>query len=79
MTTPDLSEFEQLADNRCKVGKAAAGLDPADTEKLEAALSDATGKITKLAIFRWCQMRGLDVSVRAIESHQAGKCGCPRA
>lgn len=79
-TTPDLSEFHDLARPRtrrtCKVGIAIEQLTGDEAAKVAAAcvLLDeiATGTIVK-----WFKVRGhIDVSVSAVNYHRRGQCSC---
>lgn len=73
----DLSEFkahERTKGPRCSLANPA--LSKEDKAKLEAALADPT--ITNLAIARWLESRGLEISTFPVTRHRRGDCRCGR-
>ena len=77
MGKPDLSEFDELADRRCKLAKALDGVSDDDKTRFEAAFENT--RYDNTVFYDWFQHRGLDVSARAIQEHRAQKCRCHRA
>lgn len=74
----DLSEFAALKRDkgpRCTLEK--PGLKPADAEKLKAAL--AAPSITSVAIARWLENHGMDLTAYVVQRHRRGDCRCGRA
>ena len=74
----DLSEFSALArakGPRCTLERPA--LKPADLEKLKAAL--AAPSITSVAIARWLEDHGIELTSYVVQRHRRGDCRCGRA
>jgi hypothetical protein len=76
----DLSEFTRLAQPKrppCKVAAALAKLEPADREKVEAALA-AVDEVTPGAITLWLEAKGVEDAPRYgfVKSHRKGTCRC---
>jgi hypothetical protein len=81
-TTPDLSEFHDLARPRsrkppCKVKQAIGQLQTSDESvQATAALATTRETIPDGAIVGWFERRDLQVSVAAVTSHRRGRCTC---
>ena len=73
----DLSEFDELNDRRCSVGKLLAGLTAEERALYEKA--EAIEKYDTQTLFRWLRTRSLiDSNSRQVGPHRARKCGCYR-
>lgn len=82
MASPDLSEFEALAQPRkrpCQIGVASEALTPEDAAKLAAACEADRAVINNSAIRKWLKIRDLDASINGITSHRSGTCSCARS
>jgi len=74
----DLSEFAahtRAKGPRCTLEK--PGLKPAEAEKLKAAL--AATSITSVAIARWLEGHGIELTSYVVQRHRRGDCRCGRA
>ena len=73
----DLSEFAahtRAKGPRCTLEK--PGLKPAEAEKLKAAL--AAPSITSVAIARWLEGHGIELTSYVVQRHRRGDCRCGR-
>jgi len=74
----DLSEFaahKRAKGPRCTLQK--PGLKAPEMEKLEAAL--AAPSITSVAIARWLEDHGVELTAYVVQRHRRGDCRCGRA
>jgi len=70
----DLSEFRDIRDLRCLIGRSFEKLSIEDAEKLQAAILEKT--ISSRAIAKWMNLKGIKTSSTSVQTHRAGECRC---
>lgn len=72
----DLSEFYELSDTRCSLGKILDFLDEKNKDLFLSALIDS--KVTTTGLFKWLKNKGHKTNTKSIEGHREKVCGCFR-
>jgi hypothetical protein len=79
VSTPDLSEFEQLSNPKkrpCLIGAGLEGVAADEAAALTAALEADKRMITPGAIVKWLERRGLAANTSSVIHHREGRCTC---
>jgi inactivated superfamily I helicase len=80
VSTPDLSEFEQLSNpkkRRCLLGTALEAVGD-ERPALEAALA-ADDRVSAGGVVSWLKRRGVTANNSAVVHHRNGRCNCADA